>query len=197
VLRAERDGTVEENSRDRGGYAAVDALILELRSNETVIASAAKAIQFSPSKSWIASSASLLAMTTNIKDFHHGLSKTPRHIAFDPVGLVLRSSGSVYDATSIRIAADLGLRSACSADRWPRCAVLAIRRHADHLLKLSEPMRRCPGAAALPVLVDADHGYGNASMSTALVQELERRGGRSHHRGYLVAAGLWAKRRRN
>ena len=44
------------------------------------------------------------------------------------------------------------------------------------LSELAEQMRRMSRAAALPVLVDADHGYGNAMNVRRTVQELEMAG---------------------
>jgi carboxyvinyl-carboxyphosphonate phosphorylmutase len=44
------------------------------------------------------------------------------------------------------------------------------------LTELAEQMRRMSRAAAMPVLVDADHGYGNALNVRRTVQELEAAG---------------------
>ncbi len=44
------------------------------------------------------------------------------------------------------------------------------------LTELAEQVRRMSRAAALPVLVDADHGYGNALNVRRTVQELETAG---------------------
>jgi carboxyvinyl-carboxyphosphonate phosphorylmutase len=44
------------------------------------------------------------------------------------------------------------------------------------LTEISEQMRRMSRAAAMPVLVDADHGYGNALNVRRTVQELETAG---------------------
>jgi len=44
------------------------------------------------------------------------------------------------------------------------------------LTELAEQMRRMSRAAAVPVLVDADHGYGNALNVRRTVQELEAAG---------------------
>src|SRR3979409_2019805 len=44
------------------------------------------------------------------------------------------------------------------------------------LTELAEQMRRMSRAAQLPVLVDADHGYGNALNVRRTVQELEAAG---------------------
>ena len=66
------------------------------------------------------------------------------------------------------------------------------------LTELAEQMRRMSRAARLPVLVDADHGYGNALNVRRTVEELEDRRCRGpHHRGHLAAAGFWPGRERN
>jgi len=44
------------------------------------------------------------------------------------------------------------------------------------LTELAEQMRRMSRAASLPVLVDADHGYGNALNVHRTVEELETAG---------------------
>src|ERR1700735_620758 len=82
--------------------------------------------------------------------------------------------GSVYDATSIRIAQDLGFELGMFGGS---VASLAVLGDPDvtliTLTELAEQMRRMSRAAALPVLVDADHGYGNALNVRRTVQELE------------------------
>jgi carboxyvinyl-carboxyphosphonate phosphorylmutase len=85
--------------------------------------------------------------------------------------------GSVYDATSIRIAADLGFEVGMFGGS---VASLAVLGDPDitliTLTELAEQMRRMSRAASLPVLVDADHGYGNALNVRRTVQELEAAG---------------------
>ncbi|MDP1585842.1 MAG: isocitrate lyase/PEP mutase family protein [Bradyrhizobium sp.] len=85
--------------------------------------------------------------------------------------------GSVYDATSIRIAEDLGFELGMFGGS---VASLAVLGDPDitliTLTELAEQMRRMSRAAALPVLVDADHGYGNALNVRRTVQELEAAG---------------------
>ncbi|MGJ4950016.1 isocitrate lyase/PEP mutase family protein [Bradyrhizobium sp. HKCCYLS20291] len=85
--------------------------------------------------------------------------------------------GSVYDAISIRIAEDLGFALGMFGGS---AASLAILGDPDialiTLTELAEQMRRMSRAAALPVLVDADHGYGNAMNVRRTVQELEAAG---------------------
>src|SRR3954466_9510512 len=85
--------------------------------------------------------------------------------------------GSVYDAISIRIAEDLGFPLGMFGGS---VASLAVLGDPDitliTLTELAEQMRRMSRAAALPVLVDADHGYGNALNVRRAVQDLETAG---------------------
>ena len=85
--------------------------------------------------------------------------------------------GSVFDATSIRIAEDLGFELGMFGGS---VASLAILGDPDvtliTLTELAEQMRRMSRASTLPVLVDADHGYGNALNVRRTVQELEAAG---------------------
>lgn len=85
--------------------------------------------------------------------------------------------GSVYDAVSIRIAEDVGFEVGMFGGS---VASLAVLGDPDitliTLTELAEQMRRMSRAAALPVLVDADHGYGNALNVRRTVQELEAAG---------------------
>jgi carboxyvinyl-carboxyphosphonate phosphorylmutase len=85
--------------------------------------------------------------------------------------------GSVYDATSIRIAEDLGFELGMFGGS---VASLAVLGDPDvtliTLTELCEQMRRMSRAAKLPVIVDADHGYGNALNVRRTVQELEAAG---------------------
>jgi oxaloacetate decarboxylase len=85
--------------------------------------------------------------------------------------------GSVYDATSIRIAEDLGFEVGMFGGSVASLAVLGDPDVAlITLTELCEQMRRMSRAASLPVLVDADHGYGNALNVRRTVQELEAAG---------------------
>src|ERR1700760_2979265 len=85
--------------------------------------------------------------------------------------------GSVYDAISIRIAEDLGFELGMFGGSVASLAVLGDPDIAlITLTELAEQMRRMSRAAALPVLVDADHGYGNALNVRRTVEELETAG---------------------
>jgi carboxyvinyl-carboxyphosphonate phosphorylmutase len=85
--------------------------------------------------------------------------------------------GSVYDAISIRIAEDLGFELGMFGGS---VASLAVLGDPDitliTLTELAEQMRRMSRAASLPVLVDADHGYGNAMNVRRTVEELATAG---------------------
>jgi oxaloacetate decarboxylase len=85
--------------------------------------------------------------------------------------------GSVYDAISIRLAEDLGFEVGMFGGS---VASLAVLGDPDitliTLAELAEQMRRMSRASPLPVLVDADHGYGNALNVRRTVQELETAG---------------------
>jgi oxaloacetate decarboxylase len=85
--------------------------------------------------------------------------------------------GSVYDAVSIRIAEDLGFEVGMFGGSVASLAVLGDPDIAlITLTELAEQMRRMSRAAALPVVVDADHGYGNALNVRRTVQELDAAG---------------------
>src|SRR3954462_13226358 len=85
--------------------------------------------------------------------------------------------GSVYDAMSIRIAEDLGFPLGMFGGS---VASLAVLGDPDitliPLTNRAEQMRRMSRAAALAVVVDADHGYGNALNVRRPIEELETAG---------------------
>src|SRR6201994_2849649 len=85
--------------------------------------------------------------------------------------------GSVYDAISIRIAEDIGFEVGMFGGSVASLAVLGDPDIAlITLTELAEQMRRMSRASALPVMVDADHGYGNALNVRRTVHELETAG---------------------
>jgi carboxyvinyl-carboxyphosphonate phosphorylmutase len=85
--------------------------------------------------------------------------------------------GSVYDAISVRIAEDVGFEVGMFGGSAASLAVLGDPDIAlITLSELAEQMRRMSRAGTLPVLVDADHGYGNALNVRRTVQELEMAG---------------------
>src|SRR6195256_1307365 len=92
-------------------------------------------------------------------------------------GSICIRPGSVYDAVSVRIAEDLGFELGMFGGS---VASLAVLGDPDitliTLTEVAEQMRRMSRAGSLPVLVDADHGYGNALNVRRTVQELEAAG---------------------
>jgi carboxyvinyl-carboxyphosphonate phosphorylmutase len=84
---------------------------------------------------------------------------------------------SVYDPISARIAEHLGFEVAMFAGS---VASLTVLGDPDLILvtltEFAEQARRITRAAGLPLLVDADHGYGNALNVRRTVQELEAAG---------------------
>src|SRR6202035_1349938 len=92
-------------------------------------------------------------------------------------GSICVRPGSVYDAVSIRIAEDLGFELGMFGGSVASLAVLGDPDVAlITLTELAEQMRRMSRASALPVLVDADHGYGNALNVRRTIEELETAG---------------------
>ena len=85
--------------------------------------------------------------------------------------------GSVWDPVSARIAEELGFEAGMLAGSTAALAVLGAP---DLILltlsELAEQARRINRAAELPLLVDADHGYGNALNVMRAVEELEAAG---------------------
>jgi carboxyvinyl-carboxyphosphonate phosphorylmutase len=84
---------------------------------------------------------------------------------------------SVFDAGSARIAQSLGFETAMLAGSVASLAVLAAP---DLILitlsEFAELAYRIGRAAELPLIVDADHGYGNALNVRRTVEELENAG---------------------
>ena len=86
-------------------------------------------------------------------------------------------AASVFDPMSARIAADLGFEVGILGGSVASLQVLAAPDFA--LITLSEFVEqaaRIGRVAQLPVIADADHGYGNALNVMRTVQELERAG---------------------
>src|SRR5256884_8647126 len=84
---------------------------------------------------------------------------------------------SVHDAVSARIAEDLGFEAGMFAGSVaslavlgaPDIVVLTLTEFADQAYRINR-------AGKLPLLVDADHGYGNALNIKRTVEELETAG---------------------
>ena len=84
---------------------------------------------------------------------------------------------SVWDAMSARIAGGLGFETGILAGSTASLAVLgAPDLIVLTLTEFADQARRIGRAADLPLLVDADHGYGNALNVMRTVQELEAAG---------------------
>lgn len=84
---------------------------------------------------------------------------------------------SVHDAISARIAADLGFEMGMFAGSVASLAVLgAPDLIVLTLSELAEQAYRIGRGVELPLLVDADHGYGNALNVMRTVEELEAAG---------------------
>ena len=84
---------------------------------------------------------------------------------------------SVFDAVSARIAEDLGFEAGMFAGSVASLAVLgAPDLIVVTLTEFAEQAYRICRAGNLPLLVDADHGYGNALNVMRTVQELETAG---------------------
>lgn len=86
-------------------------------------------------------------------------------------------TASVFDPMSARIAADLGFEVGILGGSVASLQVLAAPDFA--LITLSEFVEqatRIGRVARLPVIADADHGYGNALNTMRTVMELERAG---------------------
>src|SRR5204862_8020538 len=85
--------------------------------------------------------------------------------------------GSVFDAISARIAEDLGFEIGMFAGSVASLAVLgAPDLIVLTLTEFAEQAYRINRAGNLPLLVDADHGYGNALNAKRTVEELETAG---------------------
>ena len=85
--------------------------------------------------------------------------------------------GSVYDPISARIAENVGFEIGMFAGS---IASLAVLGDPDHILitlsEFADQAYRINRASSIPLMVDADHGYGNALNVMRTVQELENAG---------------------
>ncbi|HZV93452.1 MAG TPA: isocitrate lyase/phosphoenolpyruvate mutase family protein [Caldimonas sp.] len=85
--------------------------------------------------------------------------------------------GSVFDAISARIAEDLGYEAGMFAGSIASFAVLGAPDVVVlTLTEFAQQAYRINRAGKLPLLVDADHGYGNALSVKRTVEELETAG---------------------
>src|SRR3970282_335293 len=100
------------------------------------------------------------------------------------------SPASVYDALSARVAESVGykigmLAGSVAADTTlagPDLIVLTLTEFADQV-------RRIMRASDLSLIVDADHGYGNALNVMRTVEELEHAGGSGMRLGHPFRPG--------
>ena len=83
----------------------------------------------------------------------------------------------VYDPLSARMARDVGFEFAIMGGSMASIAVLG---DPDLVLltlsELAEQVRRCSRASDIPLVIDADHGYGNALNVRRTVEECEMAG---------------------
>lgn len=85
--------------------------------------------------------------------------------------------GSVFDPISARIAEDIGFECGMFAGSIASFTVLGAPDIVVlTLTEFAQQIARITAAGTLPLLVDADHGYGNALGVMRTVQELERAG---------------------
>ena len=84
---------------------------------------------------------------------------------------------SVFDPVSARIAQDLGFEAGMFAGSVASLTVLGAPDHiVITLTEFADQCRRICRAGELPLMVDADHGYGNALNVMRSVEELEMSG---------------------
>src|SRR5215213_7022356 len=87
------------------------------------------------------------------------------------------SPASVYDALSARVAASVGFEVGLLSGSVSSATVLgAPDLVLQTLTEFADQIRRVVRAADLSVLVDADHGYGNALNVMRTVEETEHSG---------------------
>jgi oxaloacetate decarboxylase len=104
------------------------------------------------------------------------MNATARRQAFRAIlaGEACVHPASVFDAISGRIAAEIGFESAILGGSVASQAVLGAP---DHIIltltELADLVRRITRGGAPPLLVDADHGFGNALSVMRTVEELE------------------------
>ena len=104
---------------------------------------------------------------------------TGRRLAFREVleGERAVHPGSVYDPISARMAEDLGFEIGMFAGSIASATVLGAPDYIVlTLTEFAQQVHRICRAGTLPLLVDADHGYGNALNVKRTVEELETAG---------------------
>lgn len=84
---------------------------------------------------------------------------------------------SVYEPLSARIAQSLGCEAGLMGGSLASLAVLgAPDLIVITLSELAEQVRRCTRASSVPLVVDGDHGYGNALNVMRTIEELDAAG---------------------
>src|SRR5690606_20853058 len=113
-------------------------------------------------------------MKTMQKVCHHEMRNAFRALLARPACF---QTASVFDPLSARIAADLGFEVGILGGSVASLQVLAAPDIAlITLSEFAEQATRIGRVARLPVIADADHGYGNALNAMRTVTELERAG---------------------
>jgi len=108
------------------------------------------------------------------KPCHHELRNAFRALLASPAS---HHTASVFDPLSARIAADLGFEVGILGGSIASLQVLGAPDIAlITLSEFAEQATRIGRVARLPVIADADHGYGNALNAMRTVAELERAG---------------------
>jgi carboxyvinyl-carboxyphosphonate phosphorylmutase len=108
-----------------------------------------------------------------------GISPTSRRERFRSIlaGERCVSPASVFDPVSARLATDIGFEAAMLAGSIASATILGAP---DDVLitltELAEQVHRITRVCDLPLLVDADHGYGTAGNVRRTVAELETAG---------------------
>lgn len=84
---------------------------------------------------------------------------------------------SIFDPVSMRIAQDMQCEAGLMGGSLASLAVLGAP---DFILitltELAEQVRRCTRAGAVPLVIDGDHGYGNALNVMRTIEELDMAG---------------------
>src|SRR5690606_23688786 len=105
---------------------------------------------------------------------HHELRNVFRTLLATPT---CHHTASVFDPLSARIAADLGFEVGILGGSVASLQVLGAPDIAlISLSEFAEQATRIGRVTRLPVIADADHGYGNALNTMRTVVELERAG---------------------
>ena len=107
------------------------------------------------------------------------MNLTPRREAYRAIleGDECLHPASVYDPISARIAEDLGFEVMMFAGSIASATVLGAPDYIVlTLTEFAQQIHRICRAGSLPLMVDADHGYGNALNVRRTVEELETAG---------------------